>query len=130
MAKWNAPAPHGILTYAVNANDYSLILHPDKSRGLECYVGADWADSWQHRLGHDPTSARSRTGYVIMYAGFPVIWASKMQTLVALSTTEAEYIALSSALREVIGTMQLMQEIQSQGFDLNLTTPEVRCTVF
>jgi hypothetical protein len=45
---------------------------------------------------------RSRTGYVITYSNCPVIWASKLQTQVALSTTESEYIALSTALREVI----------------------------
>ena len=43
-----------------------------------------------------------------------------MQTLISLSTTEAEYIALSSALREVIGLMHLISELQSRGFRLNI----------
>ena len=34
----------------------------------------------------------SRTGFVIMYAGCPIIWGSKLQMLIALSTTKAEYI--------------------------------------
>ena len=126
----HATAVKRICRYLLKTKDRGLIMRPDKTRGLECYVDADWAGSWQHRSCHDPTSARSRTGYVIMYAGCPIVWALKMHTLVALSTTEAEYIALSSALREVIGIMHLMREIQSRGFDLNLTTPEVRCTVF
>jgi hypothetical protein len=45
----------------------------------------------------------SHTGYVIMYANCPIFWASKLQTEIALSTAEAEYIALSQALREVCG---------------------------
>ena len=65
-----------------------------------------------------------------MYAGCPIVWASKMQSLVALSTTEAEYIALSSSLREVIALMNLMNELTSRGFLLNKTTPKVHCTVF
>jgi hypothetical protein len=40
-------------------------------------------------------------GYIITYAGCPMHWSSKMQTEIALSTTEAEYIALSQAMREV-----------------------------
>jgi hypothetical protein len=46
-----------------------------------------------------------------MYAGCPITWLSKLQTEIALSTTEAECIALSQAMREVIPFMNLMQEI-------------------
>ncbi len=37
-------------------------------------------------------------------------WSSKMQTEIALSTTEAEYIALSQAMREVLPIIWLMEE--------------------
>ena len=40
----------------------------------------------------------SRTGFVIRYAGCPVIWSSILQTEIALSTAEGEYIAMSQAL--------------------------------
>jgi hypothetical protein len=119
-----------ICRYLLKTHSHGLRFKPDPSRGLECYVDADWAGSWQHRSSSDPLSAHSRSGYVIMYAGCPIIWSSKMQTLIALSTTEAEYIALSSALRDVIGVMQLMTELQNRGFTLNLTTPTIHCTVF
>jgi hypothetical protein len=46
--------------------------------------------STQHKL-----PVRSRTGYVITSASCLVLWSSKLQTEIALSTTEAEYIALS-----------------------------------
>ena len=65
-----------------------------------------------------------------MYAGCPIVWASKMQTLIALSTTEAEYIALSTALREVIGIMNLIDELKERGFDLNAGVPKVVCRTF
>jgi KUP system potassium uptake protein len=53
----------------------------------------------------------SRTGYVIRYAGCPIYWQSKLQTEISLSTAEAEYIALSQALRETLPMTQLMKEI-------------------
>ena len=71
----------------------------------------------------------SRTGYAIYYAGCPVLWSSKLQTEIALSTTEAQYTALSSAMRDVILFMFLMKEI-SLVFLVQLPTPEVSCQVF
>ena len=53
----------------------------------------------------------SRTGFVIRYASCPIFWQSKLQTEIALSTAEAEYIALSQAPRETIPVMNLMKEI-------------------
>jgi hypothetical protein len=50
----------------------------------------------------DPSTAKSRSGWIVFYAACPVCWASKLQSQVALSTTEAEYIAMSQALRDVI----------------------------
>lgn len=39
---------------------------------------------------------------MIMLAGCPIIWASRLQTEITLSTTEAEYIALSTVMRDVL----------------------------
>ena len=49
----------------------------------------------------------SRTGFVIRYAVCPVIWSSKLQTEIALSTAEAEYIAMSQALQEALPVQRL-----------------------
>jgi hypothetical protein len=119
-----------ICRYLLKTKDQGLILKPDKSKGLECFVDADWAGSWQDRSSNDPLSSHSRTGYVISYAGCPIIWASKMQPLIALSTTEAEYIALSTALREVIGIMNLINELKEKGFPMFHPTPKVVCRTF
>jgi hypothetical protein len=59
-----------------------------------------------------------------------VIWASKLQTEIALSTTEAEYLAISTATRKVLPLMELIQEMQSQGCGLQATTPHLHCCVF
>jgi hypothetical protein len=95
-------------------------------------VDADFVGNWQRlHADTDPGKAKSRTGYVIMYGGCPVVWASKLQREVALSTTEAECNALSESLREVINMMQLLQETKDK---LQWTTttkpPNVHCKVF
>ena len=71
----------------------------------------------------------SQTGYVIKYAEYPITFVSKLQPEYVLSTTEAEYIALSQSMREVIPMMQLMEEIHDY-MDIPLRKPIVKCTVF
>ena len=57
-----------------------------------------------------------------MYAGCPLVWSSKLQTEIALSAAEAEYIVLSGSLREVIPAMHLMKELNAV-FPVNLIKP-------
>jgi len=78
----------------------------------------------------DPSTAKSRSGWVIFYAECPVSWASKLQSQVVLSTTEAEYIALSQALRDVIPVMNLLQEMREQKFQVICNEPYVYCKGF
>ena len=56
---------------------------------------------------------RSRTGYVICLANCPVLWKSKLQTEIALSTMEAEYVALSTSCRDLFPLIDITNEICS-----------------
>jgi hypothetical protein len=88
-----------------------MVYKPDSSKGLEVYVDADFAGGWDPGDPGNAENVYSRTGFIIRYASCPIFWQSKLQTEIALSTAEAEYIALSQALRETIPTMNLMKEI-------------------
>jgi len=68
-------------------------------------------DVLQRQTSPNPTSVKSRTGYVILFANCPVSWASKLQTEIDMSTMEAEYIALSQAIRDLIPMQSLLKEI-------------------
>ena len=61
----------------------------------------------------------SCTGYVICIANSPVIWKSKLQTEIALSTMEAKYVALSSSCRNLFPLIDITKELSST-FDLQL----------
>ena len=58
------------------------------------------------------------------------MWGSKMQSLVALSTTEAELIALSTTLCEVIQLQKLLLELRGCNFPIPFTKPQVVCHTF
>ena len=64
----------------------------------------------------------SRTGYVIMYANSPILWVSRLQTEIALSTAEAKYIDLSQALCVVIPLITLLKEVYAV-FPVHMKTP-------
>ena len=74
-------------------------------------MDADFAGGWSQEVGDDADNVMSGTGIVVMYASSPVYWRRSLQTEIALSTAEAEYIALSSALIEVLPLMTMMEEI-------------------
>ena len=62
--------------------------------------------------------------------GCPIIWTSKLHKEIALSTLEANYIALSTAMRDFLPTRKLLQEIGSQ-MSLEFSLPSIlRSTVF
>jgi len=57
-----------------------LILE-STNNSLELSCDADFSGNWKADTAHfDRTTAKSRTGYVIKYPGWPITWASKMQT--------------------------------------------------
>ena len=118
-----------IARYLLSSHDKGIHYKPDSTRGLECYVDADFAGGWSSGEYTNPECVLSRTGFVIMYAGCPITWCSKLQTEIALSTTESEYIALSQAMRETIPFMNLMVEVGSI-FPLHNPTPKFHCKVF
>ncbi|KAL7546464.1 hypothetical protein ACHAWF_009796, partial [Thalassiosira exigua] len=77
-----------------------------------------------------PNTDKSRAGWFIFYAGCPIIWACRLETQVALSTTEVEYHAFSVSLRDIIPAMELVAEVRSKGFPVLYTEPSVYCKVF
>jgi hypothetical protein len=78
----------------------------------------------------DSSTAKSQSGWIILFARCPVSWASKLQSQVALSTTEAEYIAMSQSLQDVIPVMNLLEEMREQDFQVICTESHVYCKVF
>ncbi|EJK77403.1 hypothetical protein THAOC_00765, partial [Thalassiosira oceanica] len=120
-----------LVQYLKSTRHIGLRFAPDQSKGFENYCDADFSGNWfRDQAQFDPSTSKSRSGWIIFYAGCPVTWASKLQTQVALSTTEAEYIALSQSLRDVIPIMELMIELKNRGFPVYCTSPIVHCKTF
>ena len=117
----HAMAVKRILRYLKETQDKGLIMAPTEANRVDCYVDADFAGAFAVENPQDPNSVKSRTGYVIMYRGSPLLWVSKIQTQIALSTMEAEYVALSQSMRDLIPIRQILQEIMTVVFKVTPT---------
>jgi hypothetical protein len=116
--------------YLMATSKQGMVLNPSNN-SFECWVDASHAGEWDKKEAPvDPATAKSRSGYAITLGGCPILWASKLQTEIALSSTEAEYIALSQAMREVIPLMALVREAAAQGVIDEPGVPKVHCKVF
>jgi hypothetical protein len=108
-----------------------IILKPMSGQDLEVYVDASFCGDWcQEDAVTDRDTVRSRHGYIIQYAGCPLIWKSQLQTEIAMSSTESEYTGLSFALRDAIPIMELLKEMKSMGFPIESSQAQVHCHVF
>ena len=82
--------------YLIGSKDRGIVFSPDPSKGLEVFVNAGFfSGMWDPDNTSDANTVHSRTGFTIRYAGCPVVWQSKLQTEIALSTVEVNYIAMS-----------------------------------
>ena len=90
-----------IMRYLNGTLDYGLMYHC--TGDIAGYSDADWAGDHDDR--------KSTSGFVFMMSGAVISWNSKKQTCVALSTAEAEYIALAKAAQESIWLQRLLGDM-------------------
>ena len=102
-----------IIRYLQGTKEKGLIMKPTPGLKVNCYVDADFAGLWKVENPQDPISVKSRSGHLIMFMDCPLLWTSKLQTQIALSTMEAEYIALSNSMRDLISIRAILKEIIS-----------------
>ena len=112
--------------YLQGSKDRGIYMDPKLDQSFECWVDAGFLRQYvkgapdMHR---DKMTAKSRTGFVITYAGCPIVWGSKLQRELALSTTEAEYMAISEAFRSLLPMMDLLEEARANRVTIKSGTP-------
>jgi hypothetical protein len=80
-----------LVCYSKKTHNLGLKFKPDPNKCFECYCDADFSGNWNRKFALvDPSTAKSESRCIIFYTGCPVYWASKLQSQIALSTTEAE----------------------------------------
>jgi hypothetical protein len=115
-----------LLRYLSKTADKPLVYRPAsfaspslQAHGLDArlvsHSDSDWAG--------DPDTSRSRTGWIVHFGGCLVAWRSVIQSSVAQSSCEAEYIAAGAAANELVWWRQLCADL---GYPMRGASP-VRC---
>ncbi|KAI1001633.1 Retrovirus-related Pol polyprotein from transposon [Podosphaera aphanis] len=96
------------LRYLAGTTNWDLLYPFESSKTLQVFADASYAD--------DPHTRRSTSGYVLRLGEATISWNSKQQRSVALSTTEAEYMAMPLAARQIAWTKCGLEQLH-QNYD-------------
>ena len=124
----HAAAVKMIVRYLKGTTTKGTIFKPTGTYKVDCYVDADFAGLHGRDPQEMPTSAHSRTGYIMFFGGCPLLWKSKLQTETALSTFHTEYVALAAAMRQLIVVQWVLQDVVAC-LSLRPKQPKIHATV-
>jgi hypothetical protein len=101
-----------VIKYVLDTESYGLKIYPERPKdgdllNLKVYCDSDFAGDKETRI--------SVAGYILYLCGVPISWRSKAMRHVTLSSSEAEYVSLSEAAKEVKFVSQL---IESMGIEV------------
>jgi hypothetical protein len=95
-----------LVKFVIDTKNFCLRIRPEfkeKNWSLRVFCDSDWAGDSDTRI--------SVTGFILYLMNVPVCWRSKAQKGVTLSSSEAEYVAMSEAVKEIRFIYYLLQDI-------------------
>jgi hypothetical protein len=101
-----------VVKFVIDTKNFCLQIQPEfrgKSWSLRVFCESDWAGDSETRI--------SVTGFILYFINVPVCLQSKAQKVVTLLSSEAEYVAMSEAVKEVKFIYYLLCDI---GIEVNL----------
>ena len=97
-----------IIKYVLDTEKLGLKIEPTIKGKDEMWNMVGFSDS---DYAGDPDSRKSVSGFIIYLCGVPICWRSKAQRTVTLSSTEAEWIALSEVAKEILFIVQVLKSM-------------------
>jgi hypothetical protein len=88
--------------YLKGTANMGFIMRKSDHVRLDCWVDADYAGLWNPDTPNVASNLRSRTGFLLTLGDTPVLWCSRLQSEISLSTMESELIAMSTAMKSLI----------------------------
>ena len=96
-----------VIKYVLDTRDYGLLIKPQGNKEIwemQMFSDSDFAGDTERRI--------SVSGFILFLLGVPISWKSKGQKSVTLSSSEAEYVALSEAVKEIRFVYQILQSMK------------------
>ncbi|KAF1318635.1 Integrase catalytic core protein, partial [Globisporangium splendens] len=98
-----------VVKYLKKTKDVGIVYDGSLESKLSAFCDADWAC--------DRNDRRSMSGILLMLCGGPIAWRATFQKTVALSTTEAEYMALCDCVKECVWMRTLLKNIGLEQYE-------------
>nr|GEW91104.1 copia-type polyprotein [Tanacetum cinerariifolium] len=95
-----------VLRYLQGTLDYGIWYRRGGKGEMEVFTDSDFAGDWNDR--------KSTSGYLVLWDGAAITWSSKKQSVVALSSTEAEYVAAAACACQVVWLRGILEELGLQ----------------
>jgi hypothetical protein len=95
-----------VVKFVLDTKNYCLKIQPNfyrKNWKLKVFSDSDWAG--------DPETRISVTGFIVYLQNVPICWRSKAQRGVTLSSSKAEYVAISEAVKEISFVYFILKDI-------------------
>lgn len=108
MSHWQSAKR--VLRYLAGTKNYGLYFYKDKHFDINAFTDADWANDLYDR--------KSYTGYVIKLGSCVINWEARKQRCTALSSTEAEYLAIADVCKDICFVKNFLSEIMSKTFNV------------
>jgi len=105
-SKLHLVAAKRILRYVAGTTNHGIWYSKEPSFMLTSFTDSDWVGDIENR--------QSTSGYVFNLGSGVISWCSKKQEVVALSTSEAEYIAATAATCQVIWLRRLLSDLKQK----------------
>ena len=97
-----------VIKFVLASKDYGLYIHPTSQNLNEMWKIRAMSDS---EFGGDPDTRISVGGWIIFFNDVPVLWCSRAMRSVTLSSTEAEYVAMSEVVKDIIFMRNILNSI-------------------
>ena len=102
-----------------------------RAKSFKVYSDSDFCGNWcRLAVSYDPSTAKLRSGSVLIYVGCLIVWDSELQMAIDLSSIQAGCVSLSHSLRYLIPLMVLIKEMKTFGFEIFLEERIVHCKAF
>jgi hypothetical protein len=108
-----------ILQYLYSTKHCGILLGRGQNFEMTLYTDSDWAGDLQLR--------KSTSGFLLYADSALIAWGSKRQQVVTLSSTEAEFVAMTEAIKEVLWCQQLFKESLKRAMKVTIMVDNLPC---
>ena len=97
--------------YLLGTSNKGLIITLTRDLNIDAYPDADFSGLYNYEEHNDPICVRSRTGFVTIVSGCPVLRKSQIQPETDISTMQSELISLAACCQELIPIIDMVYEV-------------------